>query len=288
MAEPLIVALTLDAIATHVTLMQGGARRFEERLVHGSLALAAADVTGADVRRAIRLDAVAALLAGFGEDAARPDAFVALGGGAGQPGVYAARDPGDAPAADAAALAHGLSERAGVPAYVVEPVGRVPAGEGMIDDPERALLVRAALRRDGATDGERIVVLAEPGALVCACRDEMIVAAVAPLGGLPGATDVTGLLRRTAHGDEQAAAALTAYIAGVVVAARTAAMYLHGVAAVLLSGTLAAHAGIAEPLAAALRALAPVRLRPGARIDAALADAALAALNGQEPVRRYG
>ena len=312
MAEPLVVTLTVDAVATAVTLWQSDSRRFEERVVHGVLALAASAAPDAGARRAVRFDAVAALLAGFGEDAARPDAFVALGAGAGQPGVYAATETGDALVADGAALAHALGARAGVPGYVVEPLGGADADGARVCDAERALLVRAALRRDTAerttaapiepapradvrsdataadAGAECIVVLAEPRPLVCACRGDVIVAARAPACELPESPDATYLLRRAEQGDAGAAETLEACVAAIARSVKVSAAGLARVEAVLLTGSLAMHAAFAQPLAAALRAFAPVRVRPGARVDRALADAVLAVLRGEERVCHYG
>lgn len=313
MAEPLVVTLTVDAVATGVTLWQSDSRRFEERVVHGVLALAASAAPDAGTRRAVRFDAVAALLAGFGEDAVRPDAFVALGAGAGQPGVYAAAGRGDALAADGAALAHALSARAGVPGYVVEPFGGVAEDGAPGCDAEHALLVRAALRRDTAerttaalterarrADGrpdsmavvdaraERIVVLAEPRPLVCACHGDVIVASIEPACALPVSPGATYLLRRAEQGDPAAAETLDACVADIARSVSASAARLARIEAVLLTGSLAMHAAFAQPLAAALRAFAPVRVRPGARVDRALADAVLAVLRGEEPVWHYG
>jgi hypothetical protein len=309
-AEPLVVTLTVDAVATGVTLWQSGSRRFEERIVHGVLALAASDAPDAEARRAVRFDAVAALLAGFGEDAARPDAFVALGAGAGQPGVYAAAETDETPAADGVALVHALSARAGVPGYVVEPLGGADAHAAGVCDAERALLVRTALRRDTAerttaaltepaprADGgpdamavdaaECIVVLAEPRPLICACRGDVIVASREPACELPQSPDATYLLRRAEQGDAAAAETLDACVTAIARSVSASATRLTRIEAVLLAGSLAMHAAFAQPLAAALRAFAPVRVRPGARVDRALADAVLAVLRGEEPVCHY-
>lgn len=289
MNEPLIIAIAVEPAATRVTLWQGGARRFDERIVHGVLALAHG-AAPAPARRRVRLDAARTLLARYGEDALRPDAFVAMGAGAPNAGVYTAAPSGDAEAGDGAALVAGLAAESGAHGFVVEPLGS--AEEALHAAPERVLLARSAVRRHvfdapGTGDAARIVVSLEPHAMALAVIGDRIVAAVGSVAALDDA-DAERLVRQMTHGDATAAETLAAFTASVAHAALESAGAVPDVHAVLLTGSLAVQPVITQDVARILRKLAPVRLLPAERIERALADMAAAALIGLEPLRAYG
>lgn len=291
MSESLVVAVVLEPAATRIALWQGAAQRIAERIPHGALALAAHDAPSAAVRRGIRRTAVSEVLAALGEDAVRPDAFVALGAGASVAGVYRTSEPADDEAADGAALVHTLGAAARVPAYAVE---ALDAGDASILlDIESALLVRAAARRDaaqrpGGAGVARLVLSLEPNARAHALMGERIVASVAAPIRLPAGSDAVRLVQRSEQGDAAAADQLAAFAAALHTAALQAAHMLQDVLVVVLTGTLAAHALLADEVARLVRAVAPVHLLPGARVERALADAARDVLLGRTPVRSYG
>lgn len=288
MNEPLIVAMAVEPAATRVTLWQGGARRFDERISHGVLALSHG-AAPAPARRRVRLDATRELLARYGEDALRPDAFVAMGAGAPNAGVYTAAPTGDDEAGDGAALVAALAAESGAHGFVVEPLGN--AEDETNADPERVLLARSAVRRHvfdapGTGDAARVVVSLEPHAMALAVIGDRIVATVRSVASLDD--DAERLVRQMTHGDAAAAETLATFAEAVARAALESAEVVPNVHAVLLTGSLAVQPVITQDVARILRTLAPVRLLPAERIERALADLAAATLIGLEPLRAYG
>jgi hypothetical protein len=290
-SEPLVVALALEPAATRVTLWQGGARRLDERIAHGALALAGGGALRVGARRELRAAAVRELLGGYSEDARRPDAFVVLGAGAAHAGVYGAVAAADDDT-EAAALAFVLAEESGARGLIVEPIGSADAALAASLPAERVLLARAIARRDafdapGTLDGARIVVSLEEEALVLVLAGDRIVAAMHAAAALrAGSTD--GLIRRMELGDAAVAETVTAYVMAASRAVLAAARAVPAVCSVLLTGSLAQHACFTDQLSRALHAVAPVRLMPAGRVERALAEFASAALIGLEPVRAYG
>lgn len=291
MSELLVVAVVLEPAATRIALWQGAAQRHAERIPHGALALAAHDVPAATVRRRIRQTAVRDALARLGEDATRPDAFVALGAGVSGAGVYVASGAADDEAADGAALVCGLGAAARVPAYAVE---ALDAGDAsVLLDNESALLARSAARRDaverqGRPDAGRLVLSLEPSARAHALVGDRIVTSVAVPVRLPAHPDPMRLMRRSEQGDAAAADQLAMFAEALHSAALDAAHALQEVLVVVLTGTLAVHARLADEVARLVRALAPVHLLPNIRVERALADAACDVLLGRTPARCYG
>ena len=288
MNEPLIVAMSVEPAATRVTLWQGGARRFDERIAHGVLALAHG-AAPAPARRRVRLDATRELLARYGEDALRPDAFVAMGAGAPSAGVYTAAPSGDDEASDGAALVAALAAESGAHGFVVEPLGN--AEDEISAGAERLLLARSAVRRHvfdapGTGDAARVVVSLEPHAMALAVIGDRIVATVWSVASLD--EDAERLVRQMTHGDAAAAETLATFAEAVARAALESAEAVPNVHAVLLTGSLAVQPVITQDVARILRTLAPVRLLPAERIERALADLAAATLIGLEPLRAYG
>ncbi len=288
MTEPLVVALALEPVATGVTLWQGGAQRLRSRVRHGELALGAGALP-ATARRRIRHGAVKELLAGYGEDASRPDAFVTLGHGAVHAGVHQARPAVDDDT-DGPALVHALGVETGANAFVVEPLGAADQALGL--DAESALLARAAARRDarerpGTEDAARVIVALEPVARAYGLVGERIVASIPAEVRLDDRAAARRLIRRTEQGDAAAADRLASFSDALRTAALGTARALQDVLVVMLTGTLAAHALLADEVARGLRVVAPARLLPGARLERALADAALDALLGRTTVHTY-
>jgi hypothetical protein len=287
MREHLVVALALEPAATLVTLWQGGAQRFIQRIGHGELALGG-DMS-APARAQARVAAVVEALAERGEDAARPDAFVGLGVGAAHAGVY--RIGVDQGLGSEASLVVGaLAGAAGTDAFIVESVGAADLSHGL--RAEDALLARAAVRRDARGREQeqvagRIVVALEPSGRAVALAGSRIVASIDASVRLDDASAIGQLIRRSAHGDPAAADLLARFSAALGAGAHEAARAVQDVLVVILTGTLAAHAQLADEVARLVRGIAPSRLQPGARIDRALADAALDALSGRVPVHTY-
>lgn len=301
MSELLVVAVVPEAAATRIALWQGAAQRHTERIPHGALVLAMHDRPAASVRRRIRQTAVNDALARLGEDATRPDAFVALGTGASAAGVYIAAEPADPDAADCvaaddvaadgAALVYELGAAARVPAYTVEARDQADGSNAL--DHASALLVRAAARRDAVQrqsqpDAGRLVLSLEPRAHAHALVGERIVTSVAVSVGLPADPDPVGLMRRSDQGDAAAADQLAAFVDALHGAALDAARALQEVLVVVLTGTLAVHARLADEVARLVRAVAPVHLLPGIHLERALADAAHDVLLGRTPARSHG
>ena len=292
MSEPLVVALALEPAATRVTLWAGGAQRLSERVNHSMLALAATGGMTALQRRDARLGGVRALLARYGEDASRPDAFVALGTGAAHAGVYAAAATGETADDDAAALVLALAAESGARALVVEPTGRLDAAPADALPGERVLIARAVARRDafdapGTLDAARVVVSLEEETLALALAGERIAAVVRSDVSLHDDT-AERLVRRMELGDPAAAGLIAAFTDAVSRAVREALQIVPNACAIVVSGSLAQHGMIAADIARAFVAAVPVHIMPAERVERALAELASAALVGVEPVRAYG
>lgn len=290
MTEPLVVALALERVATRVSLWQGGAQRFTQRLPHGELALTAGRPLDPAVRRGLRFEAARHALAAYGEDALRPDAFVVLGSGAPRAGVYAAEVAAEGEADDAVALALALGSAADTVALAVEPLGE--ADVEVAADAEGALLARAAARRHararpGSEQAARVVVAVEPSPRAYALQGETIVASMPGIVRLEDAGHAVRLIRRSEQGDPAAADGLARFTEALREAALSAGRTLQDVLVVMLTGTLATHGLLADEIARGLRSLAPAQLLPGARVERALADAATEVLLGRAPVHRY-
>lgn len=292
LSEPLVVTLALEAAATRVTLWAGGAQRLSERVSHGALALGAAAAMTALQRRDARIGAVRALLARYGEDASRPDAFVALGAGATHRGVYAAAAPGEAAGDDAAALVLALAAESGARALVVEPTGQLDAAPVELLPGERVLIARAVARRNafdapGTLDAARVVVSLEEETLALALEGERIAGVVRSAVSLRDDT-AERLVRRMELGDPAAAGLIDAFTGAVARAIREALQIVPNACAIVVSGSLAQHGMIAADIAGAFVAAVPVHIMPAERVERALAELASAALVGLEPVRAYG